>query len=85
MGVMTSETAPATPSATPTFRPCDDLDELNALPDGTALYSAGTGRVWTVQARYGGPRWSGPSGKYTFTDRFLLKESPLFVIQDVTR
>lgn len=85
MGVMTSEAAPATLSATPTFRLCDDLDELNALPDGTALYSAGTGRVWEVRPPCYGPRWVGPSGNYAFTEEFLREESPLFVVQDPSR
>ena len=85
MGVMTSETAPATAPDMPTFRLCNDTAELDALTVGTALYSAGTGRVWEVRPPYSGPRWAGPSGKYPFTEDFLRKESPLYVIEDPTR
>jgi len=67
--------------SSPPVRTVSTVEELEALPQGTKLYSPKTTNMWwPTPTRIA--KWEGTGGGYTFTDDLLRHEGPLTVIHE---
>lgn len=62
------------------------VEELDALPEGSKLYSPSTTHSWELRdlSQHGGVKVIGTGGGYTFIRDFIKHEAPLVVLHEAT-
>lgn len=60
------------------------VEELDALPQGTKLYSPATTHSWVLNdlSQHGGVKVHGTGGGYTYLEDFIKHEAPLVILHE---